>query len=349
MRGFLKSYLSFIQRFIPTKVEGNSVGLDLGAKTCKLLEIKKTDKGFELVQWSEEKVAENLSTTVSNLVSSCQEPPESVYTSIFGKGTLIRYIKMPRMSLDDLRGTFSIEADKYFPFPQEQIYTDCYILNPQDKSKEMTVLAAAAKRELIDQRIQILNSAGVTPELIGINAIALANIINTLGIEGVEKDQTIAILDIGDSVSNLSILRNNIPCFTRDIYLGGRDFTKRITNMLGIESDVADEIKKTPGDKKEEIVAACESLLMNLMQELRLSFDYFSAENNTPVTRLLLIGGGSRFPSMSSFFAEHLEVEAEYWNPLTALTIDENINKEELDQKAHQLGVALGLALYNYD
>ena len=113
------------------------------------------------------------------------------------------------MSLADLRNSFNIEADKYFPFARDQIYIDCYILDPLGKSKDMAVMAAAAKKELIDKRIKLLTDLGLQVDFIGINPVALANVINVLGYgDKEEKNTGIALLDMGDSVSNLIILVN---------------------------------------------------------------------------------------------------------------------------------------------
>ena len=114
---------------------------------------------------------------------------------MFGKGTLIRYIDMPRMSLEDLKSSFDIEADKYFPFAQNQIYTDCFILDAKEKSKNMSVMAAAAKRELIDRRIKLLEELGMPVEFVGLNPIVLANALSVLGEDITQPAATPTIVD----------------------------------------------------------------------------------------------------------------------------------------------------------
>ena len=262
------------------------------------------------------------------------------------------------MTLEDLRNSFELEADKYFPFPSDQIYTDCYIVDPEGKNKQMSVIVAAAKKEMVDERIKLLSDLGLTTDFVGINSIALANAINVLGYKeeknpepkgSLERNTAMAILDMGESVSNLLILVNNFPRFTRDIYMGGRDFTKRISNALGVSVEEAERLKAQPGNKLPEILNACETAIINIIQELKLSFDYFSTEKGYEITRLLLTGGASMLQGIDEIFAKNLEISVSKWNPIAPLKVSSQIDREELNNKSFKLGVVLGSALYHYD
>jgi len=351
MYPLLKKYFNTIKGFIPAKAESTSVGVDIGTGECKLVEIKKSGDGFELLNWAVEPViGGNVKSAIQKSFEQLAAVPTKIYTSVFGKGTLIRYIDMPRMSLDDLKGSFGIEADKYFPFTQDQIYTDCYILDGEGKGKQMSVMAAAAKRELIDERLKLLTDLNVQTEFIGVDPIALANVLNVLGFgQDGKKEKNVALLDMGDLVSNLTILVNGQPRFTRDIFIGGRDFTKRIGNARGISMEDAEKLKSNSGEKEKEIIDICESPLSNIVQELRLSFDYFSTEKNNEINELLLTGGGSLLSGLIAAFEEQLEINTNKWNPMTTLTLSSSIDKEKLNAASSKLGVALGLALYEYD
>jgi type IV pilus assembly protein PilM len=258
------------------------------------------------------------------------------------------------MSIEDLKSSFDIEADKYFPFAQEQIYTDCYILEVRAKEKMMSVMAAAAKKELVDRRVKMLGDAGVPAEFIGLNPIALANVLAEIGFGEGEKskdkeDFTVALLDMGESVSNLTILVNKLPRFTRDIFVGGQDFTKSISNGLGIAFQEAEKLKCEPGERLEEVIRACDTAIMNMTQELRLSMDYFATEKNHEIDLLLLTGGASMLERIPESFAKSLEVKVKGWDPVATLKKAPEATVEEMNKKSLKLGVALGLALNQYD
>ncbi len=352
MHPLLVSYFKFVKRFLPVSSETTSIGLDIGAGECKLVELRSVDGNFELVNWAIEPVLNaDVNGTIQKMLQKLGSSTSSIYTAVFGKGTLIRYLDLPKMTSGDLKKSFSIEADKYFPFAQDQIYTDCYVLNPKSSDKKISVIAAAAKKEIIEQRVKLLTELNVTFSFIGINPVALANAFTVLGFEQPEKaDAAVALLDMGDSVSSLIIFMNKSPLFTRDIYLGGRDFTKRISNTLGVSIEEAERLKKDPGDKKEEILKAGEAAVMNIIQELRLSFDYFATEKNCEIGTLFLTGGASSLDGLTESFERNLEIKVKRWNPVTSLKLAKNSSVEEdMKKKFLKLGVAIGLALYEYD
>lgn len=347
MHPLVDSYFTFIRKLIPANKETTGVGIDIGAAEVKMAELTKTGEGYTLLNCAAEPVkGGDLAGAVAAVVAKCTIPPKNVIVSVYGKGTLIRYIDMPRMGLDDLRNSFAIEADKYFPFSQDQIYTDCYILDPTAKAKNMRVMAAAAKREIVDTRLQLLTSLSLQSNFIGLNPVALANVVHlSPPKEGAPK--VAAIFDFGDSVSSLTVLVDQVPRFNRDIYIGGRELTKRISNALGLGFEEAEKLKCASTDKKNDILTACESLLANLMQELRLSFDYFSTENNANVEHLYITGGSSKLESLMEMLKENLEIPVEMWDPFAG--IQTTLSEEDKEVYKTKLGVALGLALYNYD
>ena len=350
MNALLEKYFELIRGLIPSKPEGNSIGLDIGAGDCKLVELAKTEKGITLMNWAIEPIQDGkVSEAVKNILERVDNSYKALYTSVFGKGTLIRYIDMPYMSIDDLRNSFSIEADKYFPFVQDQIYTDCFILETTGKGKQMPVMAAATKKDIIDRRVKLLNELEISVNFIGINSVALANVIHALGVDDENKDAAVALLDMGNSVSNLTIMVNKLPRFTRDIFMGGRELTKRISNALGIGLQEAEQLKNNPQKRKEEILDVCESAVMNIVQELRLSFDYFTTEKNTEISKLLLTGGGSMLEGIAEIFSKHLDMDVCQWNPLSRLEISPEVDQKAVSKDSLKLGVAVGLALYDYD
>ncbi len=355
MANLMVNYFTTIKKLVMGEQGTVSVGIDIGAGDCKMVELAFSGEDFKLINWAMEPIHDkDISSAVKTIMSKLTQPCKRIYTSVFGKGTLIRYLDMPNMSLDELKKSFSIEADKYFPFSLDEVYIDCCIISPGDNRKQMYVMAAAAKKEIVDRRVEMLQSLGLSPDFIGINSVAIANVVNILGVdtddeESKRKDAAFAILDMGASMSSLIVLVDRMPWFIRDIFIGGDELTKRISNALGISFHEAERLKKSPGEKREQIVNASEAAILNFVQELTLSFNYFSREKNKTVTKLFLTGGGCMLDGICSAFERHLEVKVQIWNPLDKIDISENILSEDINLLAPKIGVALGLALYDYD
>lgn len=349
MNTLLKNYFGLIRRFMPHKEVGSAVGIDVGVSSCKLVELSREGEAFKVLHWAIQPVAGgDAEAALRSLLQQVTSPIQSIFTSVCGKGTLIRFIEMPRMHLDDLKNSFAIEADKYFPFSQDQIFTDCYILDPQGKSKKMKVMAAAAKKEMIDARLKMFGALGYDTEFIGLNSVALANANSILQLPDSSKE-IVGILDVGESVSSLVVMMNGIPQFVRDISIGGRDLTKRIANSLALEYSEAERLKCNPQARLSEIQGVCESSFSNLIQELRLSLDYFTNEHNREIDRLVTTGGASLMEGLSKHIEKNLEMAVEPWNPFEKLLLADNLSQDELFTKTNRLAVALGLALYQYD
>lgn len=352
----LEQYLSLVKKLLPDKEGISSVGIDIGFHSCKMVEIAKAGNTFQLNSFAIEPVINaNMAEAIKAVLAKTKKSTRSPYTSVFGKGTLIRCVTMPRMPLEDLKKSLAIEADKYFPFAQDQIYTDCYILDDSGEDKKMPVLVAASKKEIVDARIKLLTDLGLQVDFITLNPIAIANVLYVLGGAAEKKDPgsqpqpVAAILDMGETVSSLTILVGRLPRFTRDIFLGGQDLNKRISNALGVSAQEAEKLKFDPQDKLTDVLNACDSSLTNLISEMRLSFDYFTTESNLHINKLLLTGGASMLEGIRDYFAKNLDIPVENLDPLSTFQASEDIPKEELKKNSMRLSVALGLALYHYD
>ncbi|MFA5060374.1 MAG: type IV pilus assembly protein PilM [Candidatus Omnitrophota bacterium] len=355
MKSLLNKYISFTNRFAPKRVIEPFVGLDIGASSCKAVELVVCeDSSREILNWAVEPLNElNVIQSVRKVLAKLNTTTKNFATAISGQGTLVRYIDMPRMSLEDLRRSVDVEADKHFPFPKDKIYTDCCILDPQGKDSKMAVLIAAAKKEVIAQRLKMLSEINLPSDFVGINAIALVNAFNTFPPQNLGqnsapqsgKSNIIAILDIGDVVSNLIITKDSVPRFTRDIFIGGRELNRRIANALNVNMEEAEKIKCQPQDRSENVLLACDSTLINLASEIRLSFDYLATENNMQVSRLFATGGSAMFSGITDFLAKNLEIPVELWDPFLSLKLSPQVSRSEIEKNSSQLAVALGLAL----
>lgn len=378
MKNPLDQYFAVIKRFIPEKPVKPAIGLDIGVSSCKMVELERKNGSFQLVNGVIEPiVGGDKKKAVKTALSKLRSPSNSPVTALYGKRTLIRYIDMPQMTLKELKKSFAFEIDRYFPFTKEQVYTDCYILDKEGKGDKMSVLAAAAKKELVDERIEFFKDLGLQSNFITFNSIALANVLNVLGLQdepgdrqadsssakekqgtpqkekasGAKKEtegkdsQAVAILDMGEEVCNLIIMEQGLPRFTRDIFVGGRDFTKNISSSSDMSLEEAEKLKCQPGVKLTDILGEKNSTVLNLALELRLSLDYFVTERSIPVSQLLLTGGTSLLDGWEAIFSKYLEIRVRKWNPLTSLGLPD-IPNEELNNNSGRLAVALGLALY---
>ncbi len=340
-------FFKLINRILPAKSsQAPVVGFDIGTHFIKAIEIGPLGNSFEIHRWTLEPAEGADTLSALKRAASCMSMKNQIpVASVSGKGTLIRYIDMPRMSLEELRKSFVYEIDKYFPFNPQEIYTDCYIVDPQSKEKKMSVLVAATKKELVDDRIKLFKEAGMELTHVTTDSVVMANAFNQLANTELAAGAR-AILDIGGSFSNLMILdKGHFPSFTRDIFIGSQELSKEIANILGVDMAKAEELKRSPADQYEEVMQACEVPIGKLIGELQLSFDYFSTEKNIPVVELFLVGGGALLKGIEGAFEKSLNIPVKIWNPLAGLHLGSEAASSDIHLCSSQLGVAIGLAL----
>jgi type IV pilus assembly protein PilM len=339
-------YLLLVNRLMPKPAASAAIGIDIGTFSIKAVELGQAAGGLEIRHWAIEPLAGNDTKSALKKISErLRLNNQLLVSSVFGKGTLIRYVDLPRMPLEDLRKSYIFDLDKYFPFDPKSIYTDCSILDPESKDKKMSVLLAAVKREMVEERLKLFKEAGLELDRVTINSIALANAFNRLGPQANPSGKAKAVLDIGGSTSCLIIFKDSSPRFTRDIFVGSREMTKQIANVLGIDEAQAEAIKRQPGEKLAQVIEACDMPINNLIAEIRLSMDYYMTEKNIQVDELFLSGGGSLLKDIEGVFEKNLGLPVKIWNPLAGVRLNNPAVSGDIQTYAAQFGVALGLGL----
>ncbi len=361
MRILLDYYFKLIKRMFPVTAQASTVGLDIGSFSCKAVEVSCKNGILELVRWAVEPVAEpderSIHVSLSKVCSAfgLQEKPRPVIAALGGKGTLVRYVDMPKMSAVDLRRAFVIEADKYFPFPKDSIYTDCHVLDTFDANRRMTVLVAAIKKDMVDGRIKLLKDSGFDPFAISLNSVAIANVFAILPPAGFLKGtgakefKACAVVDIGESGTNLMIIFAGSPKFNRDIFIGTQEIYKRAANILGVSPAEA-RVLLSPGvDLQETAQRAIDAVIAGLITEIKLSFDYFITEKNLAIVNIFLAGEGALITGVERSFKENMDMPVAVWDPFEKMPQASTVVQNGLKLNSSRLITALGLALNEYD
>jgi len=339
-------YLSLLSKFMPKPAAAPVIGIDIGTSSIKAVELGLSAGAVEIRRWAiEPLVGNDTKSALKKIGERLDFKDQSLVSSIFGKGTLIRYVDLPRMPLEDLRKSYIYDLDKYFPFDAKSIYTDCCILDPENKDKKMLVLLAAVKREMVEDRLKLFKDAGFELNRVTINSIAIANAFDRLGPEVTASGKAKAVLDIGGSSSCLMIFKDSTPRFARDIFVGSQEMTKKIANALGVDEGQAEAIKRQPGEKLAQVIEACDMLINNLITEIRLSMDYYMTEKNIQVDELFLGGGGSLLNGIEGVFEKSLGLPVKIWDPLLKVRLNAPAAGEDIKSYAAQFGVAIGLGL----
>jgi len=327
-----------------------SIGLDIGSNFIKAVKIEKSDK-YLVKDFIIQKIQsqQNLSVILKEVLEKIKAKDIPLNISLSGQNVVCRYATIPLLSDLEFKNSLKFEITKYTPFLPADIYFDGYILRKDEKQNKMLVVIVAVKKEYLNQRLKLMKEIGYELNVVDIDCLALVNCFNFNFSKNKDLiNKTVALLNIGDSLSNLNILEKDTPLLSRDIRIGGKEITSRISLDLSCSLEEAERIKiKATSDKEEleRIKPSLENVLSFLAHELRISFDYYESQSASTVEKLYLCGGQVLLKDIKDILANYLGIETEIFEPLEGFVLDENLDIEKIKVNSLQLAVALGLAL----
>jgi len=327
------------------RADSFSVGLNMGVSTLKMAKLRFSRDSVFLCGFSLEQNALGSEETLKKINQA--SGVRAVNISVSGQQALIRYVDFPKMNREELKQALKFEAQKHIPFPLTDVNVDGYILKDDLPENKMRVLLAAVKKEFLNQRLKLLKDSGFDIAIADIDSLALVNAFNfNYSGEGAAAGKTIALLNIGSVTSNLNILEAGMPSLSRDINIGGNNFTQKISDIMAVSFKEAEGLKTGQDrSKADKMLSIVEPVLAKLAQEVRTSFDYYESRNITSVEKIYLSGGGSLYPGLKEMLANLLAMSVDNWDPLRKIEIAGDLDPDKVRPLAGQLAVAIGLAL----
>jgi type IV pilus assembly protein PilM len=323
------------------------VGLDVGTHAVKAIQLRGVGGQISIIKVGYEDIPDEnqRNEALRKLVSESGLKGRDVVSSVSGRSVIVRYVNLRRMDKSELQNAIRFEADKYIPFSVDEVVLDCQPIDGAENlgPDEMKVLLVAVKRNLIEEHVAMLRGAGVNPVVIDVDGFALGNAHQLIRDP---SDRSVrALVDIGASKTNINILSSGKSLFTREVYVGGADFTSAIAQRLAVDPYEVEQVKQDPNQREDEIRDAVQSVTDDLGNEIRLSLDFFENEFDRPVDTVTLSGGASRLVGLRETLGENFEKPTDVWDP--ASTFQTNLAPAADDlfkEKATQMAVAIGLA-----
>ncbi len=320
-----------------------SLGLDIGTSQIKLVKLKLGKDTTELCAFAIEPFQDSPLAALKKIAAA--EAVKKVNISVSGPAAIIRYVNLPRMNTEELRQSLKFEAEKHIPFPASEVNTDASILKADLPDNKMLVLIAAVKKEFVNQRIKLVEEAGLKVNAIDIDSLAIINAFN-FNYPGSDNPKAVGLLNIGATYSNLNILEGALPRLSRDIHIAGNSFTRKVSDALTLDKEPIEALKVSP-DKEhaDRSSASVDASFLQLVGEIRTSFDYYESQSASSVTKIFLSGGASLFPGLKDNLANMLGIEVDYWDPIKQLTLSSRVDREAIKAVSLELATAVGLSL----
>ena len=245
------------------------------------------------------------------------------------------------------------EASQYIPFAIDEVNLDFQVLGPSAASdEEVEVLLAASRKEKVEDRVAVAEMAGLRPMVVDAEPYAARMAVDHVSafLPNNGQGQVIAVFDIGQNTTRLTIVLNNQTIFERDQAFGGGQLTQDIVRLYGLVPEEAELKKKTgelPDNYAGDILAPfVEQGAIDISRALQF---FFTSTPYTRVDRIFLAGGSSVVPGLVEAVADRTQVPTEIFTPFQGMEFADSIRERQLRLDAPSLLVASGLAMRRFD
>lgn len=341
------------------KKKKDLVGIDIGSSSVKLVQLWQTREGYQLLNAAimplpPEAIVDNslmdtaaVVDAVKNLVASLGIKSKDAACSISGNAVIIRKITLPAMTSEELEDQISWEAEQYIPFDIKDVHIDFQILGPDviDPSK-VQVLLVASKKDIINDYVAVFNDAGLSLNVMDVDSFAVQN---AFELNSEMSDEVRALVNVGAGVMNINVVKAETSLFTRDVQMGGNQYTEEIQKQLGVSAQEAETMKLLAAEQQGGPLADVIGRVNDsLAQEIRRSVDFYNstASGEERITCVSMCGGCSKMAGLKEAVSAKLGMDVELLNPFERIKYSEkDFDSEYLQEIAPLMAVGVGLAI----
>ena len=175
----------------------------------------------------------------------------AAYVSLPTKDIIFRSFVIPWMQPNEVKGVVDFEASKYVPFALDDLSYSFYPMTVTEGNlRRIRIIFVAIKKAVLESYKQILEQAALR---IHIAEPATLSLIRIMAVkELLPKEETVALIEIGDEMGNIIVVDHHMPQFVREFQL------------------------RIPGAAQEN--PDPQALMTRMMNEIRISLSYFNRQ-----------------------------------------------------------------------
>lgn len=343
------------------------VGLDLGHYSIKAVQLERTPGGWKVTRAAsmptpEESIKDGvvvdptaMAAGIKALLKDAHINASSAFVAVAGASVVVRTVRIPSMPEATLRKSIKFEAGRYVPTSVADSYIEFEILGETDEENQMDVLIVASPKEIVESRIRACEAAGLDVEAVDVEPFAAFRSLVEADEERGWITGTVALVDIGASSSNMSVVRDGVFSMTRSIPNGGKTLTEALKSYFKLSEEDAESGKRqlNIADLLDEEKAkdnpplrVLQSHLDDLVREIRRSLNYYQSQQTdssaNTVSRILLTGGGAKLAGITEYLSQKLQLQTQ---AAGVLANPRFLHAGPPEESGLDLAVASGLAM----
>jgi type IV pilus assembly protein PilM len=327
------------------------VGIDIGSAALKVVEVRGTWKGFEVVKAAERQLPnengapcppEQIAQALTELLSAHAIKPAHVVSAVPAHATFVRNLQLPFRDLRKIREVLKFELEPHIPYPVEEVIVD-FAKVRETEAGGCEILAVAIPKDALAEHLHVFELAGLVPEIVDWEVFGTLN--GYQAWRPAPPPEPVVLVNVGASKTTVTIVKDGRIQFVRSIARGGHWLTETIRQRLTLTTAQAEALKLSERDKdRAQIAASVDTFLATLTKEIDLTLlAYTTRAEGGAVQEIILLGGSAALPEAVTAFSEHYDV------PVTLFDVDQRLfPPSPLTLQLHPgliTPVALGLAM----
>jgi type IV pilus assembly protein PilM len=342
------------------------VGVDISSSAVKLLELSKKGNEYHVESYAvgglpagsvlEKNITdvEAVGDTILQVAKRSGTKVKNASVAVSGAAVITKTIQMQaELTEDELESQIMVEADQYIPYSLDEVNIDFEVLGESAESEgQIDVLLAASRTEDVDLRIDAIELGGLTAKVMDIEAYAMENAFSLVApqLPNGGMEQTVAIFDIGATMTTLSVVHDLKTVYVREAVFGGKQLTEEIQRRYGLSYEEAGMAKKQGGLPDTYITEVLDPFKDTIAQEINRSLQFFfAASKYNSVDHIILAGGSASIKGIDKMIEERLNISSMVANPFLNMSLSPKIKAQVLSNDAPALMIACGLALRSFD
>ena len=342
------------------------LGLDISTAAVKLLEISKIGPRYRVESYAvaplpqEAFVDKNIANidviadSVKSAVKQSGTRLKHACVAVSGSTVMSKVITVPA-SLNEMEIEDQVmdEATQYVPYALDEVSLDFEVQKVNESNPDLLdVLLVASRKENVNDRVEVLTRAGLKAKIVDVEAFAMENAFKLVvdQIEGSGLGQTIAVADIGATITTLTVIHEGGTVYTREQGFGGKQLTEEIQRRYGFSYEEAGLAKKRGGLPERYTVDVLEPFKKAMAQQISRAMQFFiSSSANRTVDSIILAGGCASIPGSVQLVEQTLGITTYLANPFINMALSNKVKPQNLSADAPALMLACGLALRSFD
>jgi type IV pilus assembly protein PilM len=349
-----------------TKKSDILLGLDISSTSVKLLELSKSNGRYRVESYGVEPLppnavveknisdVEGVGEAIKRLVSRSKASSKLAAVAVAGSAVITKTIEMDgALSDDELENQITVEADQYIPYPLDEVAIDFEVQGPAPRNPDQVeVLLAACRKENVELRQAALELGGIKARVVDIEAHAMKRAFELIKRQLGENadDLVVAIIDIGATMTTLSVLAEDRSIYTREQLFGGKQLTEEIQRRYSLSFEEAGLAKKQgglPDDYEQEVLQPFkEAVLQQVTRSLQF---FFSSSQYDDVDYIVLAGGTASIDGLAKMIENKLGTPTVIANPFVDMSLASKVDADALANDAPAMMIACGLAMRSFD